>query len=623
MVDLLLLKDYQKTVNLFYNLEYDINALIKHLPKEELKHFADYNYCVYDGVYFGGIPRKSLDLARTTPIKEYIKKAEKEHVYIYMDDTEKTFKRAKRLYLDVDGNKYTIGLKNQFFDLWQFFKYEKFSSLDAVSLKYLKEGKLDIDSMGYDKSCLPLDSKIIEYCIVDCERTRDLGFTVIKACNDVGIFFNKPYSCAALSSAYIYDYSEVRNPIYFLYNGGYGINKKNEDIFRIAYNSYKGGRSEVCKRGYFEHVYEYDVNSMYPTKMCDLYDCFKCDWFKLDNLKVIDNFGYENIAYGFINIDIELKKQHVMPLPVKHKGYYVYGYGVFKNYTITLEEYRMMQELDLIINVKLNYGYLGVKTDSNIYPYNDLVRTVYKERKKYGSDEFINPLFKIILNSSYGKLIEVNVNKTENELIDLEDINSYTMDDINELPYIKDFIGGKYFNPIYASYITANARCMLYRGIEPIQDSFIASFTDSIISTEPLKNIKTGKELGEWEYNTGEITIIGSGVYQFVNDSIKTRTRGYHIKESINDNLGNEYLFDFESFLMSGLNQTKVKKLKESIIQDDMGEFNNFITKHKKVNLNFDKKRIWNSPMIKTSCYSNIHKVYESNPYNINKLTGI
>jgi len=98
-------KKYNKTCNLFYNLEYDTNAIIKLLPDKNIIDLANKSYTQYNNFEISIIPNKLLK----------IKKKDNEKAYNY-------------------------------FDLWQFFKYEKNSSLDNVSKKYLNAQKQDISN---------------------------------------------------------------------------------------------------------------------------------------------------------------------------------------------------------------------------------------------------------------------------------------------------------------------------------------------------------------------------------------------------------------------------------------------------------------------------------------------
>src|SRR6056297_2478971 len=50
IIEHLLSKDYKKTLNLFYNLGHDKNAILKLLPYKALEFFSTYDYCIVDNV---------------------------------------------------------------------------------------------------------------------------------------------------------------------------------------------------------------------------------------------------------------------------------------------------------------------------------------------------------------------------------------------------------------------------------------------------------------------------------------------------------------------------------------------------------------------------------------------
>lgn len=612
------LYSYKDTLNVFYNLEYDDNAIISNLPEKYLNWYTKYNYVIYEGWYISGIPRKSIDLAPCIEVLDVIYNKETESYTINTKGENKEVQKRPVLYFDIENRKYIIGRKVKFFDLWQFFKFEPISSsLDNVSKKYLNDNKTPMEELGYDKGCLPIDKTVIEYCIKDCKLTQELCSMIIKACNDIGLLFNAPYSCATISADYFFDIQKIKNPYMFLWQYGYNMSRKNLDIFRYAFYAYKGGRTEVTKRGNYDNVFENDVCSMYPSNMLKLYDIFEVEWVKINHEKELNAFDKTNIAYGFFRCNIKLNNNYVNPLPYNNNGYYIYGYGNFENYYLIMEEIDQIRNLELG-EVKIIEGYIGLKTIKNAYCFKETIESLYTNRKKYPKTDFRNPLMKIILNSIYGRFIEVNCNKGhDTDDIDLmNDDYDFLDDDVIK----KSYSAGKYFCPVYAAYITGLSRVKLFDAIYPIKETFIASFTDSIFSTEQPK-IKIGEQLGEWENDKGELTILGSGVYrmEYYNKKEKLRTRGYHIKETA---LGVNYFglngMSLDELIVNGCDTTKVKKLKESVIQEKIEEFNTFIEEHKDLNLNFDKKRLWN---ISFKNLNDCYKQCNSEMININNET--
>ncbi|MCC7575110.1 hypothetical protein KO361_05970 [Candidatus Woesearchaeota archaeon] len=589
MIDHLL--NQKDTLNTFYNLSYDKNAILKFLPKDCLRFFAKYDYCIHDNIYYGGVGAKSFDIAYATETNEDNKSV-----------------------VDHNNELYTISKPVKYFDIMQFFKYEKSTKLEYVSSKYLNDHKIPIEDLGYNIENLPLDNTVIEYCIHDSELTKGLTDIVINSCNHIGMLFNAPYSCASLSVDYFYKTKTdikpftIKNPKWFLFQrieNEISINPRNYDISYYAYNAYVGGKSEVVKRGKYDNVFEYDVTSMYPYQMTFLEDCNKLKWVKISSMKELLNFGIENIAYGFLKINVDIPYNYTNLLPYKNSNVLKYTVGELKEYFTTIEEIKTLCNLDIVdyTDIEIINGWIGVRYEDNpIYtPFKDTINLLFEQRAQYKKTDFRNLLFKIILNSIYGKFIEVNPKYEQNTDIDLCNIDDYaiTVDDI----LVKNWVCGNYFNPIYASQITALSRCMVYNAAMQKEDAFIATFTDSVISESQL-NLNEGKHLGQWERSEGDLFMVGAGFYEFEGETIETsksRTRGVHIKKTANSNIlhGPE----FDNIFNYGYEEIRVKKLKECVIQDKLDDFNTFQKQIKIKDVNFDTKRIWDFN------YSNIEQV--------------
>lgn len=578
------------TVNLFYNLAYDASAILKTLPEKNLEQFIELNYTIYDNIYFSMLGSKCFEIG-----------------YIH----ESADNPKKQNYVDLKGEIRQLSYSVKFFDLWQFFKYEPNSSLDAVSKKYLNDSKIPITELGYDMSNLPIDDTVIDYCIHDAELTKRLADIVISACNETNIFFNTPYSTASLSMDYFYNtISDAKpfkcvNPLSFLINRDNIVNKRNYEICYYAYNSYYGGRNEVTKRGYFEEVYEYDVNSMYPYTASLLEDVFLLSWFKIKSVKELLNFDIDTLAYGFFECNIKVPYNYILPLPVKD-GVLKYKYGSFKNYYTTLEELKTIVNLGLCNwnDIEIIKGWIGQRNDDNppIYPFRDTINLLYHERAKYQKTDFRNLLYKIILNSFYGKFIEVN-NKIciANKQIDLDDVALYKV--LDNCIISKEWVSGKYFNPVYAAYITALGRCKVFEAAYQAGSDFIATFTDSVLSTRKL-NIDVGDKLGQWEGVRGSLFMVGGGFYVLEGEQeYKFRTRGVHVRKIKADKELN--ISDFKDIFNHGYNETRVLKIKEAYRQHRLQDFNTFQTSLKQKDLNFDTKREWDYQ------YKNIDELFK------------
>jgi hypothetical protein len=559
---------FAKTVNLFYNLVYDYSAIFKCLPKENIKEIAMTNTTTYKDFELFIIPRKMLKI--TIPV------------------TRK------------NGNQGTQSFK--YFDLLQFFKFEKSASLDNVSAKYLQERKIDVEgNLGYDKGKFKFsdfaDPKLQEYCVDDCVKVRKLAEIVCDSCGSIGLSFNQPYSCATLSMNYVYGVKGIKTPLWFYFN-----KPKNRKVFEYAFYSYSGGRFEVMQRGTFYGVNEYDVNSMYPDKIRKLQNVYNTDFEFCRNQNSIDALR-DDAAYMFLKINVKQKDKYINILPFRREGLMISPRH--KQYAQT---YINKHELDLLDKYNVDYsivdGYVGTAEAKDLV-YKEVFETIYHARMKYPKSHFLSSLYKIIMNSFYGKTIEMNVLVeelehleetcgTNSELTVCNDVLDMVIDEKNDDLIVKSFIAGKYFCPVYAADITAPSRCVVTDAmLQAKPETIIGCFTDSVLCTDKL-NLPVSETMGEWELSKyDELNMVGTGVYYMHNYELtdkgekkeKTRTRGFKLL-NMND-------FDFSLFLANQYKTRKTISLKQAAIQNNYDDFNVISEENKELNINFDTKRMW------------------------------
>ncbi len=237
------------SLNFFYNIQYDIQAIFKYLPRDIQEKLHNFTKAEYQNVKLHYIPRKYL-----------------------------SFTKGKNVYT--------------YYDLWQFYKLP----LDIASKRYLNRSKFSINSskLGTKKYMLKNRKKLAKYCIVDCELTRDLGIKLQESFAKVGMTLEKPYSQAYISAKYFMNTSDV--PIF-----------KNKGYQRYAYKSYSGGRFELYRKGYFESSYCYDIRAAYANEIANLIDISKGEWCK--NTRIIDTpyYGFLKCKYSCDNKDYAVK----------------------------------------------------------------------------------------------------------------------------------------------------------------------------------------------------------------------------------------------------------------------------------------------------------------------------
>ena len=247
------------------------------------------------------------------------------------------------------------------------------------------------------------------------------------------------------------------------------------------------------------------------------------------------------------------------------------------------------------------------------YPFKAL-KDIYEKRKEIkDSDPVLAHTYKLIMNSLYGKFAEKK-NKVVVKKSPFPDARELSIDGM------KYYVGsvlkpGKVFNPVYASYITSLTRCMLLETALKSPDSILSFATDSVLTTKPF--IEESDNLGGWKLEfEGEAVLIMSGVYSLRNDTtVKTRFRGFPLKEEYN----------FFDLLEKHANDSSLRiefqkalKLGEIIKNHNLYEveqLNHFIQMSKELNPLNERKRAWLSYPIKLSDL--LENEYDSVPHNI------
>jgi hypothetical protein len=564
---------------MFYNLTFDYSAIFKCLPAKNIRELALTQNTHYDNYDLMIIPKKMFKISAP-----------------FTSDKGREYKKSWK-----------------YFDMWQFFKYEKSASLDAVSEKYLKENKVDVEGItGIDKAKYQFSDfknpEIQRYCVDDATKVAKLGQIISESCNHIGLMFNQPYSCATLSMNYVYGLKKVKSPLWFYFN-----RPKNKRVFEYAFNTYSGGRFEVMQRGTFQGVHEYDVNSMYPDWIRKLQDIYKTDFEFCKSEQQVDSLRSKETYYLFLKVRVKPSMKFINILPAREEGLIIYP-RTLKPITawVTRPELELLEKYDQEFTII--DGFVGTP-ETVEYPYKAIFEEIYSERMRYPKSHFLSSLYKIIMNSFYGKTIEMNLNLT----IDEDDksasaehnILDMVLDEENEDVILREYLAGKFFCPPYATMITAPARCKVADAmLQAPEEDVVGCFTDSVLSLSKLP-LKVSAEMGDWELHTyDELNMVGTGVYYLHshNGDEKQRTRGFKFM-----NLAD---FDFSKFLQSRYPTRKNMSLKESVRCNNLEDFNVIMdcprrekNKNyqpdcyhcskkechckKEVNINFDTKRQW------------------------------
>ena len=269
-----------------------------------------------------------------------------------------------------------------------------------------------------------------------------------------------------------------------------------------------------------------------------------------------DKHYRKGAVYGFLRCKIDIPFDCYSPVVMKRQQLNCYPVGQFER-TITKSEYEYLIGHGADITI-INAYWLFL--DNRQYPYKRAINRLVKLKSKYKvKDEKLDyETIKILMNSLYGKFVQ------------LIDKGGY-------------YAAGSNWNPIYGSIITSNCRVRMSE-IQQTYNSVVATHTDSIISTEKLPFSKSAA-LGTMAFETeGNGVILGSGIYQ-IGDKIKFR--GFPLKKPLLElchtggktlSVKNVHAYTWREVVFRGWENSLI---------------NRFETVEKKVDINFDQKRLW------------------------------
>ena len=443
-------------------------------------------------------------------------------------------------------------------DLFRIFKM----SLNSASIEFLKnEQKNVIDgerlnvSLSYWKRN---EKNIIDYCVQDCLLLKKLGLIFLEHLEKAEI--EKPlYLCspASLSKQHFRKKSWIPS-----------ISEIPKEILQIGYDAYYGGRFEIIRKGTFDKLYNYDVNSEYPEIIAKL-PSFKYGlWIYYDNLEKLP----DKECFGYFYAELRIPDWNLIStIPVRYKGMIRFPNGIHEGW-YTWYDLDLMREF--IREIKECYIY--EKSKSEYLPFDYEIKHIYKKKAEYkNKNKIMYMIFKLTMNALYGCFYEIHDNEQSDGSIERTT--------------------GILFNPVNASMITAFGRWKILKDVWNVRDNLVGFHTDSILSEIPLENyLDIGDGLGKWNLEAkGKGFIINTGMYQ-INDVVKgkyIRTRGVPLK----------YIGDWFEFAEKNKNLSskefkiyRMVKLGQALREYKNLDMVNIMKDNKKtININSDKKRTW------------------------------
>jgi hypothetical protein len=348
-------------------------------------------------------------------------------------------------------------------DIWKFFQGSFVKAL--TDWKILTERDLErMEAMKRKRSSFAaeeIDQEIIDYCLSECRAGVALMTRLDVTCRELGYPLTRYDGAGSLAAAML---------------KAWGIEQYLADVPEEMNEpvacAYFGGRFEIARHGWMrDPVYQYDINSAYPTMIKDL-PCLACGaWRETTELQ----------EDGLYHVEWKLPEPcYWGSLPHRNrKGEITYptrGSGWYWGREILSAE-RLYPGSH---HIRTGWAFDRRCDHRPFAP----VPEVYQQRLSLGKSA-AGIILKLGLNSLYGKTAQS--------------------------------IGTpKYANYIYAGMITAGCRAMILDAIRIAgPEHILMTATDSVLSDVPLELPGSAeKKLGEWDGDSfaGGILIIQPGI---------------------------------------------------------------------------------------------------------------
>lgn len=471
-----------------------------------------------------------------------------------------------------------ISRNNQHVYLWDIAQFYG-GSLKHNSERYLSTTKIEppYDNMTkeYAKSH---HKEIVDCCIQHADLTYKLTLLFFAELDKMNIKTTKLYSTASVAAKAFHQNC--------VWDDSTKLYRHKLDFVHAFQNAYAGGMFINPFRG-SDYLYSYDVVSMYPYHMTNLKE--------IKNATYTVSTEYQPKAYyAALLCIICVTDTKLQPVGLLSGFTRYYPAGRFSKW-ITLQEYNFLVECGYQVQIMQGYW---VTPQRHHYPFRKYINQLIELKSHYkGVDDMKYNLVKLIMNSMYGKFIQLNPNPEGT-------INA-----------------GTEYNPVYAGYITACARIQMCRLARKIPGLTFAVHTDSIITNQPIPDEMLGDDLGALKFEReGPGCMIAPGMYEI---STYTKTRSFNKRNIVNLPQGMEtftYKEYFETFPKCNKIKLQLKQVlswKIGTIRHNTHDIGRFIEEDKVIHLNHFNMRIWQN---KTSGNKLLNEVEESYPYFLKEI---
>lgn len=252
---------------------------------------------------------------------------------------------------------------------------------------------------------------------------------------------------------------------------------------KAAQASYYGGWFEIFRHGIIPGAtYEYDINSAYPYAIANLPCLLHGKWSRLERVSILENMSSQSLRLLFATV--RGSNQRIGTLPHRTaKG------AILRPHTTRgwYWEHEIIAGIaaGIIDTVEIHES-VQYQPCECPKPFRNIAE-LYQERLKVGKNTPSGMAYKLVYNSSYGKMAQ-SVGKP------------------------------KFANSVYASLITSTCRTMILEAIASHPggtDSVLMVATDGVYFTEPHPGLDLDKErLGAWDESIKEnMCLFMPGVY--------------------------------------------------------------------------------------------------------------
>lgn len=486
------------TIKVGFAVTYDVNMMLKDIPKKFLQELNDHAEVCWDKYKIGWVPGKFFRLSHYCEEDFQFNPSRKPDASVH---------------------------------LWDVFPFFQCSFVKALKEWKIGDSEtvLAIEQMKAERSNFnnedPEDVK--RYCYQEVTLLSELTRKLLDMCKRVDIRIKRLDGAGAVASAILESY-EVKRYLEPIVNGRRTLPF---EVYESALQAYYGGRFDIRAVGYFPGTtYEYDIRSAYPNEMQKL-PCLACGrWERSSQYDPDHSIGIWHVKWnigactqvdstgepdpngqpGYRDATEDSGPYECnlswppFPFRAKNGGIYYPANGEGWYYTVEVNSARRLHPR---ASIDVLEGWIFNRPEDCIQHHHPFrfIPHLYAERNRLkASGDFSQIILKLGLNAMYGKTAQ-----------------SVGWGDKN--PPHQSFI--------WAGLITAGTRAKILDAIAQDPDAVISVATDAVISTKSL-DLTCSEELGDWEaFEIHDLMLIQSGFSTYIrDDERKWKNRGFSSK---------------------------------------------------------------------------------------------